>query len=334
MVPLGITKGPRVSFSDNPFSEQKPPPFIRDNFGSMPPGATPPSTPYTAAPRLNVLALLSMLIAFVSPVFFCCCYLSTFPSFAAVVLGHVALVQIGRSQGALYGRLFAGIGLFVGYIVFLASVAMIVLAMTAPAWQPKFKFDRRTRPASTVQADALSDVERAIATDNGGIAHGNSPAAKKLAEQFSVRMKELRDIGFTKSKNKIQLSGGNFITHCELHPGKCAFVVHVPSYRNFAEDAKETLAGIAWKVAQETVADSMEPGDKLAVGMKGTMLYGAVMTGTVAEQNSGPDMKSTDQELLKPFFEIPVEIPETPEKDALPASNQEVPFDAPTNPAT
>jgi hypothetical protein len=124
-----------------------------------------------------------------------------------------------------------------------------------------------------------------------------------LAERFAVHMKELRDIAFTESKNKIQLTGGNFVTYCELHPGRCAFLVHVPSYRNFDENAKTTLAEIAWSVAQETVAESMMPGDRLAVGLKGTLLYGAVMTGTVFSDESKPAQQSTEKELLAPFFE-------------------------------
>jgi hypothetical protein len=58
-------------------------------------------------------------------------------------------------------------------------------------------------------------------------------------------------------------------------------VVHVPEYRKFTGDAKKTLAKLAWMVAQNVARDELEPGDHLAVGLRGVISYGAVMVGDV-----------------------------------------------------
>lgn len=162
--------------------------------------------------------------------------------------------------------------------------------------------------------ERLKAAERKINSDNEGIAHGNTPEAKALAEKYAKTMKELREALFTKGKEGISLSGGNFITYCELHDGRCAFITHVPQYRKFDDDAKESLAEIAWEAAQMTVADTLDEGDELGVGLKGVVLYGKVMVGRVTiagDEKRGLEHQSkSDEARLEPFFEVDPE--ETP----------------------
>jgi hypothetical protein len=73
----------------------------------------------------------------------------------------------------------------------------------------------------------------------------------------------------------------------------------------------------------------LQDGDRLGVGLKGTLLYGAVMVGTVGDK-PGPDEQSSDKELLYPFFEPPAEAaPAGNLKIELPPA--EAPADAPAN---
>ncbi|MDP9903264.1 DUF4190 domain-containing protein [Arthrobacter bambusae] len=72
-------------------------------------GAAPgPTHPYAAQPRTNVLAIISLISAFVF-------------SAAAVVTGHIALSQIKRTGEA--GRGMALAGLIIGYV----GVAFIIV---------------------------------------------------------------------------------------------------------------------------------------------------------------------------------------------------------------
>lgn len=215
----------------------------------------------------------------------------------------------------------AFLGLLSGYLALLFSVSFLVLDLTHkpdPA-------DEGTEPATA--ASALSRAEGKIITDSDGVAHGNSPAAVALAKQYSDALLKLRNENFTPAKNGgISLSGGQFIVYCELRPGRCAFVVHVPNYRKFAGDAKESLAELAWESAQKTVAGSLQNGDELAVGLKGTILYGAVMVGTAGDP-TGPDEQIEDEDLLLPFFE-PEESTDEAKVELPPAA---LPAEAPDN---
>jgi hypothetical protein len=129
------------------------------------------------------------------------------------------------------------------------------------------------------------------------------------------------------------LSGGNFITYCELHDGRCAFITHVPDYRKFEDDAKDSLAEIAWEAAQATVADTLHEGDELGVGLKGVLLYGSVMVGHVTaigdEKRGLEEETESEESLLEKFFvedaapkDPPIKLDE-PAKSDEPAKNDE-----------
>src|SRR5205085_1711778 len=100
----------------------------------------------------------------------------------------------------------------------------------------------------------LDRAEVAIGSDSRGIAQGNSAEAIELAKRFAEAMEKKHDTSFTKVKTRISLSGGHYVTWCELNADKCAFVVHVPQYRKFSADAKQTLSILAWETAREIVA--------------------------------------------------------------------------------
>lgn len=254
-------------------------------------------------------------------------YLTAAISLVAVVLGHFALVRIGRSGGTQSGSGLAIGGLVIGY-----PLILVGLMFSALGWMA-----RNAKPTTSVPQTAAAmrreAAEGKINSDNDGIAHGNTPEAKALAEKYATTMKALREAFFTKGKKGISMSGGNFITYCELHDGRCAFITHVPQYRKFTGDAKDSLAEIAWEAAQETVADTLHEGDDLGVGLKGVVFYGSVMVGHVTavggEKRGLEDETDSDEDLLEPFFEedeMPKEPPiklEEPAKPADPAKPDE-----------
>ncbi len=249
------------------------------------------------APGPSVPAILSLVFGLVSPLLFCTCVGPFVFSLVAVVLGHIAQVQIGRSAGRLTGWGIALAGLILGYLGLLCYVAYFGLAFSGA-----MNANRGiVAGGAAYNRSPLDDVESAIDTDSKGIAHGNDDQAKKLAERFAQIMEQKHDESFTKVKTRIQLSGGHYVTWCELHAGRCAFVVHVPQYRKFSDDAKEHLNALAWQTAQEVVQETLRPGDELAIGLKGAFLYGGVLVGSVGEPT--PDSTGKDKEVLAPFLE-------------------------------
>jgi len=262
-------------------------------------------------------ALISLILGVIAPFSACVCtclglpYVTAIIALAGIVLGHIGLSRIGKSGGALSGSGLAIGGLVIGY-----PMLLLGLIFSSFLFLPK-DFGKPEPGHENTPAGRLEAAQSKINTDNEGVAHGNTPEAKALAEKYATTMKTLREALFTKGKKGISLSGGNFVTYCELHDGRCAFITHVPQYRKFTDDAKESLAEIAWEAAQVTVADTLHERDELGVGLKGVIQYGAVMVGHVTiagDEKRGLEKESErDKSLLEPFFKVdPEETPQEP----------------------
>jgi len=313
-----------------PGPPQEPKPFGPPN---VPPyGAPPPVAPYapyslptgqglgyqSTPTRLSLAALFSLLSAVFAPLLSCLCIPTIVLSLTAVVLGHIGLAQTSRSYDRRSGKGLAIGGLVLGYLLLLVS-GLCAIPFFAGLGSGGSAPAAATNPAK----QRMDAAERKIIGDSDGTAHGNSDEAIRLAIQFATTMKTLREELFEADrKGAISLTGGNFVTYCELRPGKCAFLVHVPAYRKFTDDAKESLAELAWMTAQRTVADKLQDGDDLGVGLKGTLLYGSVMVGDVSagdDAKAGLAEESTDESQLIRFFE----------EDAAPQADQVQPADKP-----
>lgn len=275
------------------------------------PGAQPPSAARRAtrpaAATLSALAVISLILGGISPLLICVCYSSLATSLAAIITGHIAQYQIRRSAGALKGTGLSIAGLVLGYVSFTLTAAIfgffIMLGHSAP--------DDDADVAEAPGKAELMEAEQKIVSDRNGYALGNTAEARDLARRFADELKAFDETLFTQTDATLKLSGGQYVTWCELRDGQCAFIVHVPEYRKFEADAKDALADLAWLTAQGAVADTLQPGDELAVGLKGLLLYGDVMVGRVEypEEESGEGIvqNDADKSSLYPLF-----IPEDP----------------------
>jgi hypothetical protein len=166
----------------------------------------------------------------------------------------------------------------------------------------------------------------------GAKASGNSDDAKKLAGEMSDLMLKLRNEDFSQSKEKSWLdTHEEFKTYCELRSNECVFLVHVPELRRFDKAAHDELGKEAWEAAQAVLAKEHigSPGMKLAVGLRGIVLYDRVMIGRrvaeVTDDNTGLDQteKNTSAErLLYDWFE-PVAV-NSPADDGVGDSSKDI----------
>lgn len=253
-------------------------------------------------PRLSLLALISFIVAVISPLGICFCYPTLVGSAIALVLAHIALFRIWRSEGQQWGSVWAILGLVIAYPLFGLGMVWIMLPP-----RPRIP----STPPSVAQS-RLSEAEHKIIGDSDGVAHGNSPRAKELAQKFSSEMKELRDELFTESKTKLKLSGGNFVVFCQLEKKRCAFLVHAPDLRHFTDEAEQSLAELAWAVGKSVASEELEDGDQLGVGLKGVLFYSAVMTGKIGVGQEPHTTK--EKENLIRFFEPEPEMATTPQE--------------------
>lgn len=161
-----------------------------------------------------------------------------------------------------------------------------------------------------------------------GIANGNTPDAKQLAQQFSLRLKQARKLGIEggQSRSIVSLTGGEFLTYCLLTRDTCVFMVHVPGLREFAKDAKAYMAAAAWEDALEVTAARKAGLRSIAVGLRGALMYDCVVAGrpdnptTGAPASFGVINGNTEcRELLQGHFGLSTPAPSA----ALPAPSGE-----------
>lgn len=292
---------------------------------SAPPIATTvasfnPHKPYVPTGTAS-LSIISLIFGLLSPVFFLACFASLLTSLIAIVTGHVALYSIKRSGGRLVGRGLAITGLAFGYLMMLFTVGAIAYIANLDTSNPTTSYYAENGSKTESSQDRLNSAEMMVTADSRGqIAFGNNEHAKAIAGNFANSMKTISEQAFTRTRKPvIQLSGGNFLTYCELQPNSCALIVHVPSYRKYEDDAKDVLAELAWSLAQNEASPYLNEGDKLAVALRGTFVYGDIMIGTFSTDDSDPTnyQLSKSQDLLD-FF--PVEATD----NDLPATSSEL----------
>ena len=265
------------------------------------------------------LAVASMVLGIVSVLLFFLCFVNGIFGLVGLILGGVSVAKINGSGGMLKGKGMAITGIILSLIGIAISVAMVL-------W---IKNIEPSEEAANAPKSRLSIAERNIQIGSEDrIAFGNSSEAADLAQQFADRMKKLRDTMFTSAGDGFSVSGGNFLTHCELHDDSVAFLVHVPKLRKFDQDAKDGLCDIAWMVAHQVLEGKFEEGKPIVVGVKGFALYEQIIVGhhyvELDKANDSVTSRDTDKDVLEPFFpnpEPPAEESATASEAAAPSVN-------------
>ncbi|MEM7013883.1 MAG: DUF4190 domain-containing protein [Verrucomicrobiota bacterium] len=287
------------------------------NNPQMPPAGAPPSQnpgSYNPAVRTSPLSVVSLIMGIISVITALC--MGWVLAVVAIILGAIALAQIGGSQGMLKGKGMAITGIVTSIVSLTLGIGLIVLALNSESG-PKV-------------IDHVDEAESKIMSKTDGkIAHGNSAEAEALAEQFSARLKMMRKLGIEGGDEDpgFSLSGGEFLTFCQLDEDSCAFLVRVPDLRNFEQDAKDFINESAWSVAQQLLKDSSLPdGADLAVATKGVILYDEINIGKHykeipedADADFGIEDSSSFDSDLDPFFPPPTIIEE--EEEDKPATS-------------
>lgn len=179
-----------------------------------------------------------------------------------------------------------------------AVIGLGVLALVARSGPP---------PGPEVTAFRAAD-ERIVAW-SGKAGFGNTPEAEALAEELSLRLQTLQKAAFTGGKDegrRPSLSGGNFITYCQLTDEGACFLVHVPQLKNYKREVRDALIDLAWQSAR-SVTDGRRSGDALAVGLRGAVLYGGLAAGRADAERPATlaNAAAVDTTPLHAFFAAP-----------------------------
>lgn len=277
--------------------------------------STPPA-------RLSRQALVGMICGLFSLLTFCVPSLSLPNALCAIALGHVALRDIHKSRQSVDGRSLAIAALGFGYTALILSASIGWRSLFGPqdfaGVDPAGAVagattdalgDEGTFGVSDSPNEAFKNAEYAIASKRGQPAgRGNGPQAIRLANLFAERLQEVSEEVFDSDRQPLlQLSDGEYLTFCELHPDRVLFLVHVPSYRKFTGDAKKALAQLAWLAAQSTAAGQLQGEAKLGVGLRGILTYGDILLGTAptSTEDVVTPFRAGDKEDLIAFFAAP-----------------------------
>jgi hypothetical protein len=163
---------------------------------------------------------------------------------------------------------------------------------------------KSSAPKSPAQK-AFDDANLLITAKSKGIAHGNTETAIKRAAGSSETMEKLQKVAFTGGdKNRtVSLTGEKFLVYCQEAPDGVCFLVHVPQLKNYKNDVRVALANLAWTTAKMMTVDlQKEKPLKLAVGLRGSLMYGALATGKSDEDPKIEESFSVDKDPLIPFF--------------------------------
>lgn len=142
-----------------------------------------------------------------------------------------------------------------------------------------------------------------IDSNNKGLCHGNTDAAKETASTFATGMKIMVEEFFTGGSDKNLMTGGDFLTYCHESPDSIVILCHVPSLRSYKTDeTKKALNDIAWASGRQ-IASKLDPEQKktLYIGLRGIASYGSIQEGKLSEENSRI-LNSSDKSVFYPAF--------------------------------
>lgn len=268
-------------------------------------GNSPLARPIPIVSSAAVAGLVFSILAFLSV----CIFIVSIPlSLSAILFGHLGLTAVRRGKPYVSGQWQALTALAVGYPVLLMSLGIatwftFILVKADSAGDVNRNAISKLDTTYDSPSERLRSAEMQVATHGGNpIGRGNSPEAEALAQEYAERLQKFSKVAFTEGKKRLlSTSQGEFLTYCELHEDRCLFIVHVPGYRDYESEAKEYMAKIAWSLAEATVKDKLESGNSLGVGLRGTLLYGDIMVGTVSSDETAHFRQASKSDLLS-FF--------------------------------
>jgi hypothetical protein len=255
-------------------------------------------------------------------------------SLVGLVLGLIGLFA-RKPDGASRVPALLGIGCNAVPVLLIAS--LLVLSARGTSRTTSSSSARGASQTRSVDASGFDAANRQImAFENGQEAFGNTPEAVELARKFSTILKVMTKIGFTSQRKDeaISLTQGHVLTYVEMRADTVCFLAHVPELRAYRGDVRGTLLDLAWNTARESTRRARTDRDvKLAVALRGMMLYGAIAIGPASGEK--PQMRDFEgsplTDPLNAFFTGPPYVAPSPTPSPLaptPSATAETP--APT----
>lgn len=214
----------------------------------------------------------------------------------AIIFGHVANFKI-RRRTELGGESVATNGLLMGYLCFVAAVALLpsirMQSAVTQGWWDSFQGVTKAKSGTEFE-----QAERSF-LDSGAVATGNTKEARELAVALAAALNETRNEAFNgPSSHQIR-------TLCQVHEtGICAIVL-VPDLAEFEKTARDGMLNLVWNKFQELAFGKTRQGNDVAVAVRDRLRYQSMEYGRATkspDRIAQPDTSFIDVTMLEPFF--------------------------------
>jgi hypothetical protein len=246
------------------------------------------------------MAKASMILGLVSiPAIFLCLGWAT--SILAIIFGIIGLTAVAKGDGRIRGKGLAWTGIISGVLAIVVYGIFISFIVK----------EQGNRPATELAAEqALRATEAMIGpgSTSEGEGRGETELERKIAAEFAAAFDIMHGAFIVREDAKEGEDArvkGDFVAVCDITENGCVILARVPEYKRHTDEAKESVAEMAWVAANgalESHADEVPAGTPLVVGLKGLALYGAIMTGEVGGDEA--TSTSTDRSTLESFYLI------------------------------
>lgn len=275
--------------------------------------------------RISALAILSLLCGLMSVPMMCLCFTSVPFSLAAIVMGHMSRGIVRDTNGTYRGIEMATFGTILGYSTLLITGITLLFYLNS---ESTLKQSSAPRPAqaSTV---LLQQAEAQLLSQSEEVAFGVSTSessAQSLAQHYIDALHVLDSTHFSESATDEELPPRAYRAFVQLNSDSVAFLLFVPEYARFTDEARQTLIDSCWLIAQRSV-DGIVPNDsKLAVALYSDSNCQQIMIGKTARgESSSTGLSSPDasRKALSPFFRL-AEKPtkETPSAESTESASE------------
>lgn len=140
---------------------------------------------------------------------------------------------------------------------------------------------------SSIEEKRFDKANSLITGSSTGYFHGNSKKAKEIAKEFADGMEVMSKLAFSggKEERAISLTKGKFLTACQLNSKSILLLVHVPQFKRYKGDVRDSLLELSWLQASKVIeAIPHHKEMEIAIGLRGAVLYGASIVGKYGEE--------------------------------------------------
>lgn len=276
------------------------------------PYSRPPFRSAHYAQQTSAFAVLSMLCGLAAVPLMCMCFLSVPFSIAAIIFGHSARGVVRNSPERYEGFGMATSGMLLGYVTLAVCAAFLAIPIATNSVRIPTAATRNqgaNQNPLLIQAEdqLLAGTEQNIF----GVTTTNA-SATDLAQHYLEALQILDQTHFDEGieTETAAASPRAYRVFVQLNSDSAAFLLHVPEYQRFTEDAKETLNDNAWLIAQRSVDDILPRDSQLAVCIYSAEGQETVMIGQTSRDGStAPKANRKDRKRLASLFRLAQRVP-------------------------